>query len=564
MKLNLFIYSVILIFFISLVSIILPFINGKIVIINEFFNIPDFGFMGNTIQSSTSDIIQGISNNILKLRLLPYKILEGMFFHHHMSFIEPAWLLSQSDNTPIHQYGILTSILISSLATIFNSPVSLDFYMKINYGSYIVFYIFITILLFKNINNKLNIILYLALSILLIYTLGFLILYMTPTVSPLRQIFSPLIIIMILYYFKSNNILSFYSILGILLVYSFYNFHMSLFICFSIFLIYFIDYISEKNNIVNRCNTVKTKKNLVLSFIFFSTILILNVYFDFNSNNTFSEIGIFFGSGLKFSSILFIVMILSIFYFVLVYSESFKMRDYQIQFLCFFSSLSLIFYAWNPSIVHFSQIFWIVLFTVIFWLDKYVVINKVFSSFAIAMIFIMLIPAYEMYNFKKNFYYDEIIKEAKVYKWNFPNAKINSTINPDFIKDSCNLFKNYSNNNNIIMISEYDLFLPYVCGFNNKGFYPQLGQGLISEKYLSKAVKFYKSSKFEYIFVDKAIAENSMDKTNFGFYSMISDYVYKKINYISQIKKTFDILSNDFILVKKGKLVNVYKRKFKE
>ena len=145
MKLNLFIYSVILIFFISLVSIILPFINGKIVIINEFFNIPDFGIMGNAIQSSTSDIIQGISNNILKLRLLPYKILEGMFFHHHMSFIEPAWLLSQSDNTPIHQYGILTSILISSLATIFNSPVSLDFYMKINYGSYIVFYIFIIV-----------------------------------------------------------------------------------------------------------------------------------------------------------------------------------------------------------------------------------------------------------------------------------------------------------------------------------------------------------------------------------------------------------------------------------
>ena len=142
---------------------------------------------------------------------------------------------------------------------------------------------------------------------------------------------------------------------------------MSLFICFSIFLIYFIDYIAEKNNIVNRCNTVNTKKNLVLSFIFFSTILILNVYFDFNSNNTFSEIGIFFGSGLQFSSILFIVMILSIFYFVLIYSESFKTRDYQIQFLCFFSSLSLIFYAWNPSIVHFSQIFWIVLFTVIFF-----------------------------------------------------------------------------------------------------------------------------------------------------------------------------------------------------
>ena len=76
MKLNLFIYSVILIFFVSLVSIILPFVNGKIVIINEFFNIPDFG---NTIQSSTSDIIQGISNIYIKKDCFPYKILRNAF-----------------------------------------------------------------------------------------------------------------------------------------------------------------------------------------------------------------------------------------------------------------------------------------------------------------------------------------------------------------------------------------------------------------------------------------------------------------------------------------------------
>ena len=62
--------------------------------------------------------------------------------------------------------------------------------------------------------------------------------------------------------------------------------------------------------------------------------------------------------------------------------------------------------------------------------------------------------------------------------------------------------------------------------------------------------------------MDKTISENSMDKGNFGFYSLISDYVFKK-NYISQIKKTFDLVSNDFILIDKGKLINVYKRKIK-
>ncbi len=541
-------------FFVFLISIVLPFINGEIVIVNEFFNIPDYNNLGSIVQFNSPDIIQSISDSTLKLRLLPYKILEGMFFHHHMSFIEPAWLLSQGDSTPIHQYGILTSKLISSLAILSNNAVSLDFYMKVNYGSYIVFYLFVLILLISTIKEKLIIIIYFSLIIFLIYILGFLILYMTPTVSPLRQIFSPLILIFVLYSFKSINKKSSYLLLICLVIYSFYNFHMAFFMCLSIFLVNFIALLKKKYD-----------RNMLL-LTFFSSIVIfgLNIYFDFNSNNTFSEIGIYFGSDLKFGSILFILILLSCLYLIIYQSNSLITKDKQLQFLCYFSAMTIIFYAWNPSIVHFSQIFWILLFTLLFWVDNYVKPTQVFLFSTLIIILVMLFPAYESYKFKKDFYYDEIIKQSKVYVWELPNAKIKSTINPEPIYDSCEKFKTYSLNKRVVMISEYDSFLPYVCGFNNKGYYPQLGQSLISTKFHKKAIEFYRTAEFEILFVDKTISENSMDKGNFGFYSLISDYVFKKINYISQIKKTFDLVSNDFILIDKGKLINVYKRKIKK
>ena len=555
MRFHIFYLSFIFLFFLNLLFILFPFINNEIVIINEFMNIPDILKNGSIVKlGNENDLLKGVADNLIKLRFFPYKILEGMFFHHHMSFIEPAWLLNQGDNTPIHQYGILVSLLISSLASISNDMLSIESYFKINYGSYFIFYFFIFLLLKKFIKNKINILIYFSLISLLIYSLGFLILYMTPTVSPLRQIFSPIIIYVVLLYFTNFKKIFINCIFIFLVIYSFYNFHASVFIIFSIILIYLLLLITKKKT---------CKYSLYLSSTCFIIILVLNFYFDFNSGNSFSEIGIFFGSSLTFSSTLLIVFILGLFYSIISSTDCLKNNDLQLLFLIFYSSMSLVFYAWNPSIVHLSQIFWIILFTLIFWIDKYLKKINSISIFFFAFTILTIIPTAESYFYKKTFYYDKIIDKISVFNWDFPNAKIKSTIDPILIDDSCKKFQKYHINKDIVMISEYDLFLPYVCGFKNKGFYPQLGQGLISEKFYNKALEYYDKQKPEYIFVDKAISNNNMDKDNFGFYSMISDYAFKKINYISQIKNVYNDLKIHYDLVEKGKLINVYKRKNK-
>ena len=86
----------------------------------------------------------------------------------------------------------------------------------------------------------------------------------------------------------------------------------------------------------------------------------------------------------------------------------------------------------------------------------------------------------------KDFYYDEIIKQSKVYVWELPNAKIKSTINPEPIYDSCEKFKTYSLNKKrkfLNMIHSYHMFVDLII----KGYYPQLGQSLISTKFHKKS-----------------------------------------------------------------------------
>ncbi len=536
-------------FFICIISILLlatvvyPFIFSQFTIINESIAIPDFSTEG--IKLIDDDSIQ---RNIIIQLLGGYKILEGFFFHHHMTVLLPVYYLDIGLDKNIHQYGILTSYYILFTSIIFFKEISINSYMSIIHSFLIIFPISLTYIGFKIYTNK-----YLVAVFILIFTLSYVLLdftnfYLTPTVSPIRQAFIPFIFYFIYKIFVDNQSKYYLALYIFLFLQSFVFIELSIFLITSTLVLTTI-----KNNVEIK-NKVKYG-NLIIFLI----IILIFIFNNFNSDNYFSSFNfIFLGPVINLFDLCVITILLTSLMYIVGSSVSESKYHLFIKIISGYSIFSLLYFVWNPAYNHLGPIFWPFSFIILFFIDKFI-IKKTFST-TIIILFLMtiFITTFAIKNFytEKNLFYTPLTTNLEVYDMNI-NKKINmkTTMNPEFIIDSCKIMDKYEKGLSVNMISIHDSFLPFFCNkANNK--YDQLIINMVNDKIKEKAYIYFRDKKL--IFVDNFIDDEN-SKIYYREYFNALDFRIKMFA-IGQARDMFKKIKKEgkYKLVEKGKLISVY------
>tara|TARA_Y100000768_G_scaffold388227_1_gene382903 strand:+ start:9114 stop:10808 length:1695 start_codon:yes stop_codon:yes gene_type:complete len=493
--------TLLLIFLFPIIEIFYPFVTNEIIIINEFLDIPisvsnnieEFPFYNEPLYLNAT--IEGLH--------LAYKILIGYFFHHHMNFLIPAFELYENFNTSIHQYGILTSIIIGGLSKIFYGDISLNSYFSVLYSMYIIFYVLIFYTLWKILNNKILLIPAGLTLYLFIYIVGFESYYMTPTLNPIRQLLFPIIFLLSHYYLKNYKSKYFYQLIIILFLSYFINTQFTLLFVLSLIVfkiaILFIDKLKDVQ-----------KRHLKIIFYVFLIILGINFTYSFNYSNSFSEYFVILGPELKVNSYLLLLFFVSVLPSICIRVSN-KNNFQIITLLSIYFGFSMIYYVWNPSMNHFSPIVWPWVIIVVLFCDE-IYNEKIVPNH---QIFIFLLVAFSLtcYESRANFfmskrnYYDKVVDISKTYEWKTKKSMIKSTVNNVYIDDACSLFNKYSYNGEVTMLSLHDSYLPFVCGYKSKNYSTQVALNLPTKKEENELIEYFMNNDIEFIFVDKLLLD---------------------------------------------------------
>ena len=519
-------------------------------VVNEFLDIPDYTSEGEKVSS-------GYDMSIHQLHvLLGYKSMEGLFFHHHMYLINSAYSLIKGVENINHLYGMGTSYFVKYFSEFFYGSLSFQSYFKTLGYLNILFYINLAICYLSIIKNRL-LFLYFSISILiLLFSLGFWQYYLTPTITPFRQVFFPLLVMFYFRYCQSSNNKNFVFLTIAGLASAFFSLEFTGFFIFSIWLTQIIEKIKYK----------KIDYKIIISTIPTLIFILLFKFVFASDGESFYEFAIFLGPRLDLDS-LFVITIFGCFilFAIDLFEDQIKERKF-ITGICFFSFLSFFYYLWQPVYNHLVPLMWVWGLIFFFCFNKIIMIKKIelgyeVISFGIVLGIIFLLTVYKFENNTK-INYETISKRAKVFKWDLPNAQIKSSINPIFIENSCNLFNKYSMDGKVNLISLHDSYLPFVCDYENTNKYPQLGVQFVHRKNEIRQKEQFDQLKPKYIYVDNILYGNSENiGLSLDYYSKISENFYYKVMYVYNLKEfAGEIIENDYILQEKGKLISVFKR----
>tara|TARA_B100000941_G_scaffold70062_1_gene47490 strand:- start:15089 stop:16783 length:1695 start_codon:yes stop_codon:yes gene_type:complete len=530
----------------TLAIVAYPFLTAQFTIINESIAIPDFALDGSKIIND-----KNISQNIVIQLLGGYKILEGFFFHHHMTILLPVYYLDMGIDRNINQYGVLTSYYIFFISKFLFREVSLNSYMSIIHSFLIIFPICLSFIGYKVYNNK-----YLVSLLILVFTLTYILLdfvnfYLTPTISPMRQIFIPFIFYFIYKVFVKDDKDFLIYLYLFLLLQSFIFIELSIFIIVSI-----IFQTLVKNNI-------KIEKNLTLKNLIILIIIILIFLFNnFNSDNYFSNFNfIFLGPELNLFDLSVITILLSLVMYIVSSSVADSKNHLFIRIIGGYCIFSLLYFVWNPAYNHLGPIIWPFSFLLLFFIDKFIIIKNFTTTFMILFLTTIFTISFATKHFyiEKNLFYTSLTSYLKVYKLDI-NNKINmeSTINPKYIEDSCKLMNKYNKNLSINMISIHDSYLPFLCNKANSK-YDQLIINMVNDEIKMDAYSYFINE--EIIFVDNFI-DNPNQEIYYKIYSEALHYRIK-ILAIQQARDLFNKIIEDgnYKLIDKGELISVYMKK---
>ena len=527
-----------------LTYLIYPLISSNFTIINESIAIPDFAQDETIITADKS-----IEGNLIIQLLGSYKILEGFFFHHHMSVLLPVYYLDIGADRNIHQYGILTSYLIFFLSNKIFNQVSINSYFYIIHSFLPIFSISLMYLGLKIYKDKYLSTLLVLIFILSYVLLGFLNFYLTPTISPIRQIFIPIIIFYIYKVFYDGELKDLKYLYLFIFLQSFIFIELSIFIITSIIIQLFLD---------------KKSHDMIKIQIANLTVLIVTIciflFNNFNEDNYFSNFNfIFLGPIVTILDLSIIIALLSICMYIVTSSLTDLKSHLFIKIISGYSLLTLFYYIWNPAYNHLAPILYPFIFIVLFFIDRFIISKK----FSITLIILLLVTVFNLsfavknYYSEKDIFYNSLTEYLQDYNINFEKKiDMKTTMNPIYISDSCRLIKKYNKDTYVNMISIHDSFIPFMCDKANAK-YDQLIINMVNPKIKAEIYSYFNNQ--DLIFVDNIIMkENS--KVYYKDYMFAEDFQIKTYA-IDQAKDLFkNLKKNNFRLVEKGELISVYKK----
>ena len=138
----------------------------------------------------------------------------------------------------------------------------------------------------------------------------------------------------------------------------------------------------------------------------------------------------------------------------------------------------------------------------------------------------------------------------------YERGNIKTSRNPEYIYDSCNLIKKYTDNIEINIISLDDDKIPFYCNKANEK-YNQLFMNMLSDKDYINAMNYFKTKSL--IFIDSKLLSDN--KIYYDEYRGIKEFEIKIKNLENFKKFAKELISeNSFKKIDSGKQLSVFKK----
>ena len=196
--------------------------------------------------------------------------------------------------------------------------------------------------------------------------------------------------------------------------------------------------------------------------------------------------------------------------------------------------------------------------------------DKAKKVISILCIFICIITyaKFSMSYIKEIFNYEKIFETHKIYKWNHERAGGIITTYPfDKFQSSINLINKYSpDTKEVYMISKYDNILQFFSKRYSGLKYFELRSFLVSDIEYNEVLNLIKN-KADILYVDADIDRDyKAEMRERRFFDLYDEYWYnenvkQRIPKLEVLSKLFNEVREDYILVEKGNMIDVYRRK---
>lgn len=498
------------------------------------------------------------------------QVTAGHFFHHHNAMYSP--INEYALGKPLAEinffYGWFNSVIIMTLSN-FLGGISFDNYIQVTYSFYPLYFLFVigvTSFIFKRLNYVL---LVAVISVVFTNILGFEHIRFGPGLNPIRHFIDVFILLFFYFYLFSEHRKQLYltlaltfSLLGVLIN---RELGIVLFISFAVSILIFI--------IRRALNKRRDFAILILSFVSLF-ILFLSVLGGSSENKTliYSLLGVSVPetpSALLFSLLLFF----SGMYVLLFYGK--RESDYRWRYLLFFwfaySQGLLIYFIWNPAPNHLTCLgsVWAILFALLL---KFI-LQGARRSFETKILLIPLLsisifvyfPTSVIYAIHQINYFKEF-NNHKLFQWNFPSAKLTTTMDPSYFENSILLIQKYEKNHGIYIISKYDNILPFLSHKYSKMPFVEVALSLVSDKEMKQSIDAINKNSPEFIFVDTDISRSYLGDVydpNDRITKLLGTALLSsgRVEVLSNFQRLFLAIEDKYELIEKGVLISVYQKK---
>ncbi|MDD5456358.1 MAG: hypothetical protein PHV30_04915 [Candidatus Margulisbacteria bacterium] len=519
-----------------------------------------------SLSSSSWQIEDFINKNFNEIN---WQILNRGILHHHNHFYGPIneLNLGKPVNKTFMQYGWLNITILKELLK-YSGGIKLQNYFHLFYSFYYIYY-FLFILLLFFLFRKIEYVV----AITLFITAGlnffeFQFLFLGPGANPIRHLFDVPIIFFLAFYMKNKNILYIFLLFVFCLLAIFNNSSLGLFVTASAIATLGIYYFFQDNKLFSIA-----WRYLLLCILFFLSVAVYlaSSHLGVDYITEYFNLGLL-GFPLSLADIYMILAVIATGYFVWIKFSDKKKYDFKfiVIFLFLYSQVLLTYYIWGSDKHHFLVFIPIYTLTIFAFL-KMILDNKpgflktekrILGIISLAGFLVFLFSLQPYYQSKNT--YMNIFKEHRTYHWKLQKADLISTMNPIYFENAVKLIKKYSDKSDIYILSRYDYFIPFLADRYSAMPYFDLTAYIMSDKEFQACVAKLLTDKPEYLFVDSDINRDfSMDIIHMDVFKLgpiLHNESISRYLRLTNLKRLFDIVKNNYALMEKTDLLTVYHR----
>lgn len=465
------------------------------------------------------------------------------------------------------QYGWGNTLLMKWVMSLFGG-ISLHGYYKC-YFFYIVYFLLSLAVLYVVFRDPVSLGGTFAFFAIAFFYLGYIAFVLAPGLIPSIRLFDTIVLLPLLFFFQSRRAIPLFFVFALMIISLLINSRFGLMLMGAVYLSILL-YIYENS------------KQRIWHIILFTTCVAAVAALVFGITprgpagfTNYYLMG-FFSWEPKAVIVAFTMIYLVVSYLFLIALRNHRFPfKYLYVFVFFYTQGLFVYFYWSGLLNHFPIVIpWMgiqlfLMFHIVksigddksLWV-RYVELAR-YGTVCLAMVLVLgcALKFYiEKDSFQRNF------TQHQTYHWQFARADLISTIDPAPLQEAISLLHKYGGNSRgVFIISQYDQFLPFLAGKYSAMPHFELPYYLVSAKEEKITVDRIRQEKPQYIFADSGIS-SPLKLETFDPWAGLFDGRFSSEERKSRfgrmlvIQKVFNAISGDYVKIKDGRLISVYKR----